>query len=436
MGFVKIGRPFQETHLICSMKIILALVLAISGFQSQAQLRLLSYNLLNFPTGNLAGRVDTLAHIIDYTRPHLLMIQELENAEGLESITDMMNDLGYGDFTHPDFIPQQSPGSPSNLLQQSIVYDAEVLRLKSSSVVLTDYRDINEFVMYLNDPQLANGSDTTFIYVYVTHLKSSTGSDNEQARLSMVNALINHFNDIPSNSHVIFAGDFNLYSNTEPAYVAMMSPDNAIILKDVYESYGDWPGASFAHKEILTQCTRTSVIFNDGAGGGIDDRFDFILFSESLMSSDSPLHYIDGSFRSIGNTGNCYNMNITDCDVANPVPTDVLQSMYYMSDHIPQYCELQSDILDRISENTLGHFRITFPHGNMTSDLLHYSMHDIGQLSGDIVVYDLEGRELMRSSVMNANGQIDCSQWTSGIYHMTYETAGRQIDHAKFLIQR
>ena len=427
----------NETSLLCIMKYIIWSLLLLTRFQSEAQLRLLSYNLLNFPTSNLAGRVDTLANIIDYTRPHLLMIQELENAEGLEQITDMMNDLGYGDFTHPDFIPQQSPGSPSNQLQQSIVYDAEVLRLKSSSVVLTDYRDINEFVLYLNDPQLPNGSDTTFLYVYVTHLKSSTGSDNELARLSMVNYLISHFEELPPNSNVIFAGDFNLYTNTEPAYTAITSEDNAIVLKDIFASYGDWPGATFPHKEILTQCTRTSVIFNDGAGGGVDDRFDFILMSESLLETDNGLYYVEGSYKSIGNTGNCYNANITDCDIANPVPTDVLQSMYYMSDHIPQYCELFSDIIDNHGEINTVQPGFFFPYGNIAQENLCFGLQGYNAPSGVITVYDVQGKEIHSQILDDSNLQFLPSQkWQDGMYIISLMTSGHVKFNDKFLIQR
>jgi exonuclease III len=307
------------------------------------------YNLLNFPTGNLQGRVDTLQNIIDYARPHLLMIQELKTEQGLADITDMMNDIGYGDFAHSDFIPQQSPGSPGNLLQQAIVYDTEIFRMKSEGVVLTNYRDINEYILYLNDPLLAVNNDTTFIYVYVTHLKSSTGADNEQTRLEMVNYLIDHFASLPEDSHVIFSGDFNLYSTSEPAYQAILGEDNPIVMMDPFAIYGDWSVTNFSHREILTQCTRISQLDNDGAGGGVDDRFDFILMSQSLLNPDSDIHYVEGSMKSLGNTGLCYNQNITDCDIGNPVPPDVLRSIYYMSDHIPVYAELDTDIINSIS---------------------------------------------------------------------------------------
>ncbi len=416
---------------------VLTMLLLFSGIHVHSQIKVLSYNLLNFPTGNLQGRVDTLRNIIDYTRPNLLMVQELETAEGLQSITEMMNELGYGDFAHPEFIPQQSPGSPSNQLQQSIVFDTEIFRLKSDGVVLTDYRDINEFVLYLNDPELANGSDTTFLYVYVTHLKSSTGVANEQMRLSMVSYLIAHFETLPENSHVLFTGDFNLYNNTEPAYLAITDENNAIVMRDIYANYGNWAGSAFDHKEILTQCTRASVIFNDGASGGVDDRFDFILMSESLVSQSSDFAYTENSFRSIGNTGGCYNQSITDCDLGNSVPANILQSMYYMSDHIPQYCEFHSDVIDRVIDQNLKQPELLLANGNQQSQQLYYTINGFIGNHFTLEVLDINGKVIhQQMPTSTLSGGIDVSRFPQGLYFLRIVADSVSIAPKKFTVIR
>jgi hypothetical protein len=372
---------------------------------SCAQIRLMSYNMLNFPTGNLQGRVDTLENIVSYTRPHLLMIQELKTAEGLAELTDMMDDIGYGNFASSTFLPQQSAPGTTNPLQQAIVFDLNVFRMKSESYILTDVRDINEYVLYLNDPALGQGADTSFLYVYVAHLKSSEGADNVQARLDMVNNLVAHFEDIPWDANVIFAGDFNLYTNTEPSYLAATNPDNSIVLKDPFESYSDWAGASFSHKEILTQCTRVAQFMNDGAGGGIDDRFDFILFSEGLMNQSADFHYTEDSFRSLGNTGGCYNQDITDCITGNDVPLDVLQSMYYMSDHIPQVCELTTllEIPDYIAENSALPFQLKLVKNSGGQYCLRYSSNESFQSS--LLLWTFDGKLILREPILLGNGE-------------------------------
>ncbi|MEZ4800806.1 MAG: endonuclease/exonuclease/phosphatase family protein [Flavobacteriales bacterium] len=302
----------------------------------------MSYNLLNFPTGNFQGRVDTLENIVDYYRPHLLMVQELQNEDGLNQITDMMNGLEYGNFASADFVQQQSDPFNPYYLQQNIVFDQNYLTLKNQLEIITDIRDVNYFRLYFNDSELANGADTTYLHVFVTHLKSSSGSANEQLRLQMVEQFISYIeNNLDDSDNILFAGDFNLYDTAEPAYQALINESNTIVMQDPFASFGNWAVSNFQHREILTQSTRASQIGNDGAGGGLDDRFDFILFSPAMMNALNPVHFIEGTFKSLGNNGTCYNQSITNCTSGNEVPSDVIQSIYYMSDHIPQVCEIE-----------------------------------------------------------------------------------------------
>ena len=53
-----------------------------------------------------------------------------------------------------------------------------------------------------------------------------------------------------------------------------------------------------SNANIHTQSTRTSQ-FGGGSHGGLDDRFDFILFSDSLMYGDR-IFVIDSTYKSFG----------------------------------------------------------------------------------------------------------------------------------------
>ena len=165
---------------------ILLLAALLFSLAASAQIKVMSYNILNYPTSDLLGRADTLQNIVDYVQPDLLLIQELKSAWGLEQIRDISFANQAANFESSVFVPQTNGGS--NGLQQAIVYNTDKLTLKSQYEVVTGYRDVNEFILYLNDANLPNGADTTFIYVYVTHLKSSQGNENEQIRLQMVEA--------------------------------------------------------------------------------------------------------------------------------------------------------------------------------------------------------------------------------------------------------
>ena len=419
------------------MKKVLLIAMLCAPFGLIGQVRMMSYNMLNFPTGNLPGRVDTLQKIVDYYRPHLLMIQELKTAQGLTDVADMMNTLNYGDFEHGTFVPQQSDAGSPYPLQQGLVYDQSIFTLKSQSEIITDVRDFNEFELYLNDANLDEGADTTFLYVYVTHLKSSTGSANQAARLAMVEDWLAYMNaNRDAEDNVILCGDFNLYTRNEDAFQALIADENVIPMQDVFYDYGDWPGTSFSHKEILTQSTRQNQIENDGAGGGVDDRFDFILFSPSLVSAGNEIHYIEDSYYSLGNTGACYNQSITSCNANNDVPYDVLQAIYFMSDHIPQVCEMEINVTIDVAELEQHGLPLQIVYGNPISARMHSSFSGKGMMQ----VRDVQGRLVHEDQIVIGEGnnefRIETSSLESGIYVLILETEQGKRTSARFLVTR
>jgi exonuclease III len=419
------------------MKKVLLIAMLCSSLGLISQVRLMSYNMLNFPTGNLPGRVDTLQKIVDYYRPHLLMIQELKTAEGLADVADMMNTLSYGDFEHSTFVPQQSDAGSPYPLQQALVYDQSIFTLKSQSEIITDVRDFNEFELYLNDANLEEGADTTFLYIYVTHLKSSTGTANQAARLAMVEDWLAFMNaNRNADDNVILCGDFNLYTRNEDAFQALISDENVIPMQDVFYDYGDWPGTNFAHKEILTQSTRANQIENDGAGGGVDDRFDFILFSPSLINPADEIHYVGDSYYSLGNTGACYNQSITSCSANNDVPFDVLQAIYFMSDHIPQVCEIEINVTIAVAELEQYGLPLQIVYGNTILARMHSSFSGKGMMQ----VRDLQGRLVHEDQIVIGEGnnefQIESSSLEFGIYVVLFETEQGKRTSARFLVTR
>jgi len=396
----------------------------------------MSYNILNFPGGSIPDRIDTLTKILDYHRPHLLMLQELKSAVGLETVTDAMNMLNYGTFVHAEFTPQQSsPGNP-NPLQQAIVFDQNKFRLKSKQEIITQVRDINEYVLYLNDPDLPTGADTTFIYTYVTHLKSSTGSANEQLRLGMVNDWLDYLEaNLDAESNVILAGDFNVYSNQEPAYIALLSGQNQVQMSDVFASFGNWNSSNFSHKDILTQSTRSNQLANDGAGGGVDDRFDFILFSEQMMNIGNTIYLENDSFKSLGNNGTCYNNSITACSSGNIVPNPILQAMYYMSDHLPQVCTLNTSIA-LVNDEIGNHETSITIRYNSTGAAVW--IHAVNSENAEYNILDCNGRiiETKKTFLNQGNNSVilPIDQISSGLYFFELNKSSGEKSIVRFIV--
>jgi exonuclease III len=407
-------------HYAKGLLFFLALFIAFPS-TGQTTVKLMCYNVLNYPTGNIAGRVDTLSNIIEYYQPDLLMLQELKTEQGLIDTKNMMNEVGYANFEAAPYIPQQSNPFSDFPLQQSIIYNSEIFGLSEDSFILTEVRDINYYKLWLKSENLSEGADTTFLHVFVTHLKSSTGSENQQLRLQMVQQFKNYINNnLDSDDLIILSGDFNIYNNSEPAYIELTGSSGGINMVDPLSELGNWSGASFSHKEILTQSTRASQYAGDGAGGGVDDRFDFIMFSPSLMQLFGNLVYVNDTYKSLGNNGECYNQSITSCIPGNDVPADVIRSMYFMSDHIPVVCELSTPLTLSIKESIDSQVDLRFPNGNVFNESIVFSVDSKPGSTLEYRVYNASGSIMTQLKLVNTGQSeqilIPSEHFAQGIY--------------------
>ena len=310
---------------------ISTLVLVASLTSAQDSLRVMAYNLLHFPDPVPAGRADTLAKILAWHPVDILICEEMRTAEGAQLVLDDgLNVNGVDRFSMATYVTQQSDPGEQIKIAQILYYDHNKLGLKSQELILTNVRDLNVYTLYLHDAGSLQG-DTTFLTVVGLHLKSSTGFEAERAAEAQI--LLDYLSALPAGRMVIVGGDMNVYTGAEPAFTTLLAPQGSVDLDDPLNFGGlAWNGA--ANAWLHTQSTRVSTIFNDGSGGGMDDRFDILLLSSDLMDGTAPMHFVPGSYQPIGNSGTCYNQSITSCD-ASQTPFSVLRSLYYMSDHLP-----------------------------------------------------------------------------------------------------
>lgn len=367
--------------------LLLLLLLRTPGWAQQDTATIMCYNVLNFPTFNLAGREDTLRNIIQYIRPDILLLQELKTDSGLQLIVEeSFADLG-ANYASTTFVPQQSNAVGGFRLQQAMVYNTDMFGVKQESTLLTGTRDINKTLMYYKDSDPQTTADTIFFLVFNTHLKSSQGSANEERRLEMAQTFTFHQQYLPQDAAVIFAGDLNLYGSNEPAYQELTDSTNTIVMVDPIDSPGNWASSSFMPRSIHTQSTRASSIFGDGAGGGVDNRFDFILLSENFLTPYSRITYVADSYDAVGNTGNCYNQSITAC-TGGSYPDHLLQSLYYMSDHLPVVLDVVFHPSQRTSVNSPIHPEVAV-YPNPCAD--HLQVRTNGRVQ-HLTLFDLQGK--------------------------------------------
>ena len=177
-------------------------------------------------------------------------------------------------------------------------------------------------------------------YVYGAHLKASTGSTNEALRNTGMKAIRANADALGAGIPCIYTGDFNFYNNTEDGYVSLIAAGNGQGV-DPYGN-GNWTGSTNAWKQ--TQAPMV-VGYNGMVGGGLNDRFDFIV--PSLGAADGRgISAMTSTMRVPGNDGAHYNIDI-NAGNNTYYPTDINRSniladnLGMASDHITQLMEFQ-----------------------------------------------------------------------------------------------
>jgi hypothetical protein len=304
---------------------------------STYQLRVMHYNLLNFGI-NIGDcvfdvqRYQELETILTHYRPHIFTVNEI----GLSTLypTGILNEC----FTYTQAMARtistnQAGGDRTNHL----FYDQTLFGLKSESVLPSgSIRDISLYELYFK-PSIALG-DTVFLSCLVAHLKAGDGSVNVNARNAAAQDIMSWVQTQGQGKNLLLLGDLNLSNSSEATFQTLIAPSDATLAwRDPINVTSGWNGQAFAG--VHTQSTRSSgnACFS---GGGMDDRFDFILTSRQVLDGSEGLQYVDGSYRAFGNAGNGFDQGLS-CGSANPsVPNAVCLALRNMSDHLPVVMEV------------------------------------------------------------------------------------------------
>ncbi|MDT8415827.1 MAG: T9SS type A sorting domain-containing protein [Flavobacteriaceae bacterium] len=386
------------------------------GF-GQNTIKTMVYNLLEFPSAPPANRELILKDIFTNYLPDLFMVNELQNEAGANLILNQTLLPLAPHYARSTFAPNQS--SSFQDLNQMVFYNTEKLLLEDEELFETTVRDINHFTFKLNTADQA--SNPIFLHVYVTHLKADDGTvfdDDQQDRLNMVNVFTDALNLIPADSFVLFAGDFNFKSSAEAAYQEILDPTNNVILVDPVNRPGNWNNNS-SFTDVHTQATRTSTVNfgNRGAGGGLDDRFDFIMMSQNFTTHPD-FFYNTGSYKAFGNNGNCFNLNINDAACTGAFDQTLRESLFNMSDHLPVVAEftLNAPLLNLEAFEPIP--LLQFASGNVVSSELELLIN-LAQLpeNASLSAYNLLGQKVFTQSVgSQSRVNVPVSGLSAGVY--------------------
>jgi len=300
-------------------------------------IRVVTYNILNFPDGLGISRLPHLRTVINYIQLDILVCQELCSEYGVNLLLDSVLNYETVEFTAVPF--HDGPDTDNGLF-----YRSYKVSFDSAHYIQTSIRDIAEYFLHT-----MSGDEFRILSV---HLKSSSDdwSTNERRREAQI--LRQHLNSCAPGSYFLVVGDFNIYYSDEPAFHVLTdsTDNNNGRLYDPINAYGYWHNNSqFAH--IHTQSTRVAPLEDGGVGGGLDDRFDMILCSKSFLDTMG-LVLLVNTYTTVGNDGAHLNQSINSGTNLS-VPSYVADALYYASDHLPVYVDIEvrsTAIIDTVEQ--------------------------------------------------------------------------------------
>jgi endonuclease/exonuclease/phosphatase family metal-dependent hydrolase len=299
------------------MKKVIFIIFVIVFTINLSALRILTYNALNF-SSNSGDRLPYFQSIFNEIDPDIVLIQEMSDEGGAELLLTALNNGG-NEFYRVRFL--DGPDTENMLF-----YRNSVITFASQDTIDTELRDISEYELLL---------EGNLIRFYSCHLRASQG--NELLRLEEVTRLRDHLNLLEENSEFIIAGDMNFYTSTEPGYQKFIADEanNIGRAQDLSNQVGSWNNNPI-YAAVHTQSTRVNA-FGGGAGGGLDDRFDFI-FSSYEINNGYGLEYIEDSLTPFGNDGNHFNQSINE-GINSAVSPEIADALYEASDHLPVFAD-------------------------------------------------------------------------------------------------
>ncbi len=405
---------------------IIILIFSTSFLEAQDVIKTMFYNILEFPEAPPENRPTILKTILDSYQPDLFMVCELLSEEGANTILNTALQTADNRYDKAVFVSNQS--NPTTDLQQLVFFNKNKLILENQDLINTGIRDINHYLFKLNT--LDQSTNPIYLDVFVAHLKSSEGFQNEDKRLEMVLDFTSTLINIPSNHYVIISGDFNLYTGQEGAYQELLDQTNAIVLKDPINKDGNWHNNS-TYQDIHTQSSRLSNDdFDDrGAGGGIDDRFDFILISENLENSSS-LKYSPNSYKAYGNNGNCYNKAVNDVSCTGAFSQTLRDALYNMSDHLPVIMQLETNKVLNTESQVSAQSYLKFIKGNLVTKKISLKADD-SIFGRQIVIYNSMGQKIKSIILIKQNNHIDATNFANGIYYIKLQNTTSTLKFIK-----
>ena len=388
-----------------TLLIIICLLWAAFRMQAQDTLTLMQYNLLYygnyqsgfadcFETNNNTQRKDEcIRTIVDYVKPDIFTVCEFGATATLQNDFLRHNlNINDADYWQSDNIINYAG---SNIINH-IFFDSRKLGLSKHIALRTNPRDTDIYELYLKTKSLAAG-DTIKLVCIVAHPKAGQGY--EASRRALMQKAMDHINQYYPKDNVLIMGDFNMYSAAESGYrlLTQTYSNPEICFVDPVATMGGVGGWSNNNQfaAFHTQSTR-SYSEECYSGGGLDDRFDFILMADEIKFSYNHLRYVNKSDHAVGNDGHHFNMSV-DQGYNSAVPAEVAEALFDGSDHLPVTMKIAVDVKLGVEDHEAESlFASVAP--NPATDVAKVSFYNPSQGQVQFDLYSLQGQLVQRTS--------------------------------------
>ncbi|MEQ8624018.1 MAG: T9SS type A sorting domain-containing protein [Vicingaceae bacterium] len=396
--------------------------------QQKDTLRVMTYNLLyyrevtTFCTSSNNATADkeaAMEKIIDETLPDILVVNEMGGSSSVNAFRLLQNALNKNGRTNYNLANSTGiGGTNSQNIVNMLYFNTDKLVLESQTTIEKDLNNntlvrlIDDYQLRYKDSNLAVHQDTIRLHVLAAHLKAGSSTSDENERAEATEAVMAQLDSINASGNYIFAGDLNLYSSTEPAYQDLLNyVDTSIRFYDPVGVAGSWHNDS-RYASLHTQSTRTSG--GCAAGGGMDDRFDFILTSDEILNNTNRLNYLLNSYETFGQDGLRFNGSIISPN-NTAVDSATAEALYDMSDHLPVLLEMEVDLPQT---TTIPSFSLMdYYFENPTTGVFNLNLNQFNQPISKVEVFDISGRIVYEATVNAVNEiTINLSNSPNGPY--------------------
>ena len=419
----------------------------VNNIKAEDTIRIMQYNLLYYgkqtdwcttSNNNIDAKNEYLQTIIEYTKPDIFSVNELDGESAYPVSDDAqylldnalnVNGVGYYRKTE----------SPPTYLANIIFYNANKLVLKSSHDITFEIsgndKTFNAYKFYYNSDNLETTNDTAFLYCVVAHLKSSNDASDRIQRAYETSKIMDYFESIGEEGNYLVMGDFNVYSPTEECFQNLINPDNSLYtFNDPANQIGEW-SQNYNYRYHHTQSTHYSS--GCAVGGGMDDRFDFILASDYIIDGTDHFEYISDSYKAVGQDGSSYDGSLNTTSNA-VVPNTVAQALYSMSDHLPVYLEMKVDQNrgEPLGLRNIKNAEINVIYQNPVNNNINITIE--GNIKGEIIleIISMSGLKMYQKEISvyhQYNEMISVDSYSDGIYIVNI-SKGKELLHSSKLV--